>query len=106
MNNILRSLPQYHFERDDFCKVFKEFFTSDNIFEIEASCQGTTHTDSFSLFYNEDEFYILHRDSGILINYYKHLGRTNTCNRSDFTLDDFRVFLKVLKKELTDEKII
>lgn len=106
MSNILECLPQYHFKRNDFCKVFHEVFTSNEIFEIEVACQGMTHTDCFTLFYDCDEFYILHRDSGILINYYKHLGRTNTCNHPDFTLDDFEVFLKVLKEDLVDERII
>lgn len=100
MSDILESLPQYHFDRDDFRKVFFEFFTYDEIYDLEALCQGTTHLDHFTLFYNEDEFYILHRDSGILINYYKHLGRTNTCNRPDFTLDNLRGFLKALKYDL------
>lgn len=106
MKDILEPLPQYHFERDDFRKVFGEVFTSNEIVEIEIACQGMMHTDYFTLFYNENEFYILHRDSGILINYYKHLGRTNTCNRSDFTLNHFRIFLEALKEDLEDEGII
>lgn len=103
-NNKLRDLPQYHFDRDDFCKVFLEFFTYDEIYDIEALCQGTKHLDSFILMYDEDEFYILHKNSGVMINWYKHLGRTNTCNREDFTLDDLRVFLKTLKEDLNYER--
>ena len=98
--DILKELPQYHLDRDEFRKVFYEIFTYDEIFDIEALCQGTEHLDYFTLFYNDDEFYILHRDSGIMINYYKHLGRCNTCNRPDFTIDDLRVFLKALKNDL------
>ena len=103
-NNKLRDLPQYHFDRDDFCKVFLEFFTYDEIYDIEALCQGTKYLDSFILMYDEDEFYILHKNSGVMINWYKHLGRTNTCNREDFTLDDLRVFLKTLKEDLNYER--
>lgn len=104
---INEDLPQYHFDRDDFRKVFYEIFTTDQLFDIEVACQsGGTHLDYFSLFYHEDEFYILHRDSGIMINYYKHLGRINTCNRTDFTLDDFRIFLKVLKEDLLNYEVI
>lgn len=106
MRDILEPLPQYHFERDDFCNVFHEIFTSDEIFNIEVECQGSSYTDSFHLFYDCDEFYILHKDSGIMINYYKHLGRTNTCNRQDFTIDDLRIFLKALKEDLKDDGII
>lgn len=106
MKNVLEPLPQYHFKRDDFCRVFGEVFTQDEIFTLEVECQGSCYTDSFHLFYDNDEFYIIHKDSGIIINYYKHLGRTNTCNRSDFTLDDLRIFLKELKEDLKDERII
>lgn len=101
MSDILKDLPQYHFDRDEFCKVFHEIFTSDQIYDIEAECQGCQdHFGDFSLFHDDDEFYILHRPSGIMINWYKHLGRTNTCNRPDFTLDDLRVFLTALKEDI------
>lgn len=98
--NKLENLPQYHFERDDFCKMFKEVFTIEQIYYIEEECVSGKHTENFSLFRVDDDFYILHRDSGVLINYYKHLGRINTCSVSDFTLDDLRYFLKSLKEEL------
>ena len=98
-----KSLPQYHFDRDDFCKIFREVFTSEEIFDLESDCQGGTHFDHFFLFYNDNEFYILDRDSGIMINWYKHLGRTNTCNRTDFTLNDLRIFLNALKADMKGE---
>lgn len=103
MINPYEDLPQYHFDRDDFCKVFSEVFTDDEIFDLEADCQGSVYFDNFHLFYNADEFYIIHMPSGIMINWYKHLGRTNTCNRPDFTLDDLRTFLKALKADMSGE---
>lgn len=107
MSDILSPLPQYHFDRDEFCRVFHEVFTSDQICDIESECiRSLCHYGDFSLFYDESDFYILHRDSGIMINYYKHLGWTNTCNRPGFTLDDLRVFLKALKEELLDYDVI
>lgn len=99
MFNEWETLPQYHFERDDFVKAFYEFFTSEQIVDIETLCQETTYLDHFILLYHEDEFYILHKASGVVINWYKHLGRTNTCNREDFTLDDLREFLKILSND-------
>lgn len=102
MDNILSNLPQYHFERGDFCKVFEEVFTFNEIVDIEEMCRDREDWGSFSLFYDEGEFYILHRDSGIMINWYKHLGRTNTCNRPNFSLDDLRVFLKAFKEDVTN----
>ena len=40
-----------------------------------------------------------------MINWYKHMGRTNTCNK-DLSLDELRLFLLLLRKELVEEKII
>lgn len=107
MKKHLDPLPQYHFDRSDFCKVFCEVFTSEQIDEIESLCQyDQSHFGDFTLLWDEDEFYILHRDSGIMINWYKHLGRTNTCNRSDFTLDDLKSFLIDLKVDLLEDEAI
>ena len=96
----MKNLPQYHFDRGDFCKIIEEVFTWDEFIDVEVLCGRNSHFDCFSLFRCGDEFYILHRDSGVLINWYKHAGRTNTCNQSDFTLEDFRMFLNELKEEL------
>ena len=40
-----------------------------------------------------------------MINWYKHMGRCNTCNK-DLSLDELRLFLLLLRKELVEEKII
>lgn len=98
--NKLKSLPDYHFDRDDFCKILYEVFSINEWFEIESNIQGSLYTDEFHLFYDQDTFYILHKESGVCISYYKHIGRCNTCNRSDFTLNDFKVFLKLLRNDL------
>ena len=104
--NALAALPQYHFDRDDFCNVMFDVFTMGEYIDIDTECGCNTHLDNFTLMRVEDEFYILHRDSGILINWYKHAGRTNTCNKPDFTLDDFREFLVELRKDLVWNDII
>ena len=104
--NPLETLPQYHFDRGEFCDIFGEVFTNEQIIDIDVACSGCEQSDEFALFRYSDEFYILHKDSGILINWYKHLGRTNTCNKPDFTLDDLRVFLVKLKEEALIEKWI
>ena len=99
----METLPQYHFDRDDFCKAFESVFTYDEYIDIDVLCGANTNLSDFFLFRWEDEFYILHRNSGILINWYKHMGRTNTCNKPDFTLDDFIEFLKKLREDLVWE---
>ena len=102
----LTTLPQYHFDRNEFCKVFEEVFTDDDFVDIVVTCGASKHLDDFSLFRWEDEFYILHRNSGVMINWYKHMGRTNTCNKPDFTLNDLREFLFELRKDLVWNKVI
>lgn len=100
-SKFLETLPQYHFDRDDFTNTFYEVFgNTDNIFEVIVACQGNSFYDSFHLFYNSDEFYIMHLESGTVINWYKHLGRTNTCNKECFNLSDLKEMLELLKEEM------
>lgn len=94
-------LPQYHFERKEFVDAFKEIFTTDEILGIEELCQHDSSLRDFHLFYTTlEEYYIIHIPSNVVINWYKHLGRTNTCNKEDFDLDDLKAFLKLLKNNL------
>ena len=94
-------LPQYHFERKEFVDAFKEIFTTDEILGIEELCQHDSSLRDFHLFYTTlEEYYIIHIPSNVVINWYKHLGRTNTCNKADFELVDLKAFLKLLKNNL------
>lgn len=98
---------QYHFTRDEMTKVFKEVFPLNSQiwdWDIVWNCDFRD-TYSFHTFRDEDEFYILHKPSGAMINWYKHMGRCNTCNK-DLSLDELRLFLLLLRKELVEEKII
>ena len=100
-SKFLEDLPQYHFERDEFVRIFKEVFGSwERVEDVEVACQGNECLDEFHLYYDSDEFYIIHLPSGTIINWYKHLGRTNTCNKPGFTTDDLRELLSRLQEEL------
>ena len=101
----LQELPQYHFNRGDFVKTFHSVFEVDQIEDILADCTSGRQTAGFSLFRDEDEFYILHKDSGTFINWYKHIGRTNTCNKPGLTLIGFREFLELLRADLFTERV-
>lgn len=105
MSKYLETLPQYHFDRDDFCKVFGEVFTDDEIIDIDVMCGYPQNTENFLLYRWEDEFYIIHRDSGTIINWYKHLGRTSTCNKEGFTLADLKELLLLLKEDLKEVEV-
>jgi len=95
----LKTLPQYHFERDKFVDIINEIYPNmcDDIYT-----HVSMNTDSFSFFRYEDEFYIIHRDSGTIINWYKHLGRTNTCNKN-LSYDDLKEFIFLFKSEMLKE---
>lgn len=101
----MTELPQYHFSREDFVKVWEEVL-SDNSDDVLDMCICHTTTANFELWCDEfEEYYIKNISTGVVVNWYKgrHLGRTNTCTDSNFTLDDFREFLTQLKCELIDE---
>lgn len=97
-NPLFQELPQYHFDRNDMCSVFDSKFMEwfwDN-FE--------RRNDEFLLTRSDDEFYIIHFKSGTIVNWYKHMGRTNTCNK-DLTLDDLREFKKMLLESFGYEEV-
>ena len=91
----LDNMKQYPIERDIFCNIFrkidKEFY--DELYDVT--------TVSFKCWRYDDEFYILHLSSGTLINWYKHLGRCNTCNK-DLSISEYKYIAKLLYKELKD----
>lgn len=89
----LLPMKQYPIERDVFCKIFRKI---DSDFYDEL-CDTTT--DSFKVWRYDDEFYILHIDSGTLINWYKHLGRCNTCNKN-LSIEEYKKLANDLYNEL------
>ena len=99
---FLLNLPQYHFERSVFVTAFTDILGQDLCDEVQDLCIETKLTDSFLLTNDGDERYIIHLPSGTVINWYKHLGRTNTCSKPGFGLDDLREFLLSLKDELEE----
>lgn len=103
-NKFLKMLPQYHFDRAEFTAAFLDVFTTEQIEEIFSKCIDNEQTNEFAFLYYDDEYYIMHRDSGTVINWYKHLGRTNTCNKDGFGLNDLKEFLHCIKVDLDSEK--
>ena len=96
--NCLSPLPQYHIDRDKLCEIVKETVGYDRL--MDAFCNATVVCDEFAWFSNADEYYIIHLESGMMVNWYKHLGRTNTCSQSDRTIDDYYEFFRLFKEEL------
>lgn len=89
----LSPMKQYPIERDVFCEIFRKI---DSDFYDELY---DTTTESFKLWWYDDEFYILHFESGTIINWYKHLGRCNTCNK-DLSIEEYKKLANDLYNEL------
>ena len=91
-------------ERSEFCDAFHYVFTNAEIFDLEVKCQEHTRVGDFYLYCDNDEFYFINLESGVIVQYYKHLGRCNAIN-TEFTVRDLIGFLTNLRKELKDENI-
>ena len=103
----LETLHQYHFDRGEMTRIFEEVFPlkSEEWDWDDVWWCDFRDTSSFHAFKDEDEYYILHKPSGTMINWYKHMGRTNTCNK-DLSPTELKLFLLLLRKELVEEGII
>ena len=89
----LSPMKQYPIERDVFCEIFGKIY--DDFYDAFYN----TTTESFKVWRYDDEFYILHLESGTIINWYKHLGRCNTCNK-DLSIEEYKKLANDLYNEL------
>lgn len=99
-NTMFEPLPQYHFDRDAFVAACREILGDGGIDAMTDACVAQARTDRFLLAWHEDEYYVVHKDSGIVVNWYKHLGRTNTCSKPSMSIEGFKDFLAMLKEDL------
>ena len=89
-------------DRKDFVNMFSIVFNTDELLNIEVMCQENTQIESFYLYYNDDEFYIMNLPHSIIIGWYKHLGRCAYCNYNELTNEDIIKLLYDLKKEIEE----
>ena len=95
----LSNLPQYPIERDVFCDIIEKtigYRKLSNAFTYGEFNQD----DEFAWWRYDDEYYILHKVSGMLVNWYKHEGRCLTCSQSDKTVEDYYEFFNAFSEEL------
>lgn len=95
-------MEQYHFEREEFCNVFSRVFTDDEyrvLFDL-ITCGYKSYR--FILTRHEDDFYILDTETGLLITWYKHLGRINMTNNKTLTLSELESEFIKLKDDLKE----
>lgn len=107
MNNDiypLGKMKQYPIERELFCKIFKKVY----MLWYELDPFRYIMTDDFILFYdsNNETAYMIHKDSGIVISWYKfyHLGRCLECNKV-LSVNEYKLFAKLLENDLKEIKI-
>lgn len=99
----LGKMKQYPIERDIFTHLFYDKYKVYSLLENK----GLVHNgDYFKVWYDYDEetIYLLEKESGILITWYKftHVGRCLECNK-DLNVEDFELFAFLLELELKDE---
>ena len=102
------AMEQYHFEREDFCNAFDEVFTSDQydkLFDLMTR-HDRYRSYKFILTRHDDDFYILDTETGLLITWYKHLGRINMTNDKALTLDELKQEFIKLKQDLEENNAI
>lgn len=79
-------------KRDEFVEIFSkidEFLIETPEFEDEE----------IKIWYWEDEYFILEKETGIIVNWYKHLGRCNTTNKLEFE-NEYKEFAERILKRL------
>lgn len=100
------TMEQYHFEREDFCNIFNEVFTSEQYNKLFDLLTSGYNSYKFVLTRHYDDFYILDTETGLLIAWYKNLGRINMTNDKTLTLEELKIELIKLKFDLIDNGVL
>lgn len=100
------TMEQYHFQREDFCNIFNEVFTSEQYGKLFDLLTSGYSSYGFILTRYDDDFYILDTETGLLITWYKHLGRINMTNDKTLTLEELKLEFIKLKKDLEENNAI
>ena len=96
-------LSDYFFDRDTMVEKYKQVFNRPDEWSlIELACLEGKCTDEFHYFYYSDTYYVIHLSTGIMLTWYKHIGRCNQCNKSDFTVDDLTLYFQLIHNDLVE----
>lgn len=95
----LDSLNQYPIERESFRKLIYSIFDDGKI--LDKIIDEDIETDNFKVWHFDNEIYIVHKDSGTMVNWYKpsHIGRCLTCNKN-LTEIEWYEFFSLLNEEV------
>lgn len=97
----LLDMHSYHIDRDVMNNIVKDTIGYENLLDLFIYGEFN-QTNSFAWFRDGDEFYIIHKPSGMMINWYKHLGRTNTCSQYNRHEEEYIEFFTLLKLEVVE----
>lgn len=100
----VEELSQYYFDRGEWTKAFVKQFDPDRgeYFDFYDAIGESWTGFRFHIWRDEDEYYVCDMRTGMVVNWYKHEGRTNTCSQRDRTLADLQEFFRLLKLDLVE----
>lgn len=98
---IVENTKQYPFASDVFRKIFYEVF-GDEFDWFDLFYQEQEYK-SFTLWHNEDTWYIYSEQFDITVCWYKGLGRINQCSNEFLTEEGLRTFFIELRKDFEEE---
>lgn len=90
---------QYPIERDRFCEIFSFVYADAIYYEWDVETQN------FKYWRYGDDLYILRKTDGVLIGWYKHLGRINVANER-LKEKNYIEFANQFKQELVEEGVL
>lgn len=100
-------MKEYVFERGMFANTFIEIIGlgTKEFNVLDDARYNFTSIGDFRIWTEEENIYILHLPSGILLGWYKfyHIGRCNFCNKSDMSESELKEFFQLLKEQLGNE---
>ena len=99
MDTIAPNRMKWDFDRDQFCEAFEEVFPGDYLTQVLILCEQTTPMQNFIMFRCEEEYGILHIETGLYVRWYKHLGRANATNIPNGDLFLLTLVLLELRQE-------
>ncbi len=67
MDSIAPNRMKWDFDRDEFVKAFEEVFPDDYSVQVQILCEQVTPIYNFILFSCEDEYGILHIETGLYV---------------------------------------
>lgn len=92
---MIKTMKMYPIPREDFVKLFSKVFDKYYVYFYDSTLEF------FKVWRYDDSYYILHLDSGILITWYKHLGRCLQCN-SKLTIKDYKYLSEILYEDMEE----